>query len=512
MSVFKLMSYSPEAMKRGSGSQATGGEWPHAVLITATAALACAYFALVGLLQHWNFYSTGWDLGVFDQVLWNTAQGRYFDYSFRPYSYLADHFSPALILLTPLPMLGFGSSSLLVVQALAFGLAAVPLFAACRRLAGPAAAWLICGAYILSLSVMRAVTFDFHPEAFVPLLAFTALWGLACGRGAVFVLASLALLTLKEDMFILVLGMAWLAWLGFGERRGGLIVGGAALAYTAAVSLLVMPQYQDGITNPAVERYSYLGDSLPSIGLGAVAHPQRILEHVLRWQALGETVLLLAGVAFLPLLSPRLWPPLALLLIVPLAAEQAEQSKLALHYAVVPGTFAIVVSVITLSSPVLTKGWGWLATHRGYLQTRGVGAPLAAAACAFVLAVVLFALKSPAPPSFAAHEHRYTTSAHGELAESFVRMVPADAKVSAQSTFLPHLTQRRDVFEFPRVFDAEYVLLDRFRPVPDYSKPGFEECRDVLPGLGFERIRGEEDGLSLWRRIPDAVAIIGCSR
>src|SRR2546428_6248252 len=170
-------------------------------LVGAATVVAAIYFSVCGLLIHASFHSYGWDLGLFDQVLWNTSHGRDFQYSFRDISYLGDHYQPVLWLLSPLPRLHLGPAPLLVAQGAAFGLAALPLYAATRRMAGETAAALLAGAYLLSIFIARAVAYDFHPEAFAPFLAFTALWGMASGRPAVLVLAALALLSLKEDAF-----------------------------------------------------------------------------------------------------------------------------------------------------------------------------------------------------------------------------------------------------------------------------------------------------------------------
>ncbi len=504
-----MFSFARDLTHHGGGESLPGAgrAWSRrdAALIGAVAAAACAYFALLGLLQHWNFYTFGWDLGVFDQVIWNTSHGRFFDYSFRPYSYLGDHFSPVLVLLAPLPWMGFGPSSLIVVQALAFGLAAVPLYAAVRRLAGPAPAWLLTGAYLLSLPVMRAVTFDFHPEAFVPLLAFTAFWGLTERSTPVFLAASLGLLTVKEDTFILVLGMAWLAWFGFGVRGPALALAGVAMLYTAVVSFIVMPDLHGHVTNPIIERYGYLGDTTPGVAWGALTHPDRVIEHLTRWPSLEAVAVLLAGFAFLPLLSPRLLPPLACLLLVPLLADHEQQSTLSLHYAVVPGTFVVIASALALSSGAAERAWERVSARIGAPSSSSSHARTIAAGCALALTLALFAWKSPAPPSFSAQDDRFAPGGHAEIAESLVKTVPPDIRISVQSTFLPHLVRRPEIYEFPRVLDARMVILDKHRPVPDYAEPGFDDCVAQLPALGFVEVRNE-DGVSVWQRSAAAAA------
>ena len=76
----------------------------------------------------------------------------------------------------------------------------MPLYAAARRfgLSQHVGAAFVA-AYVLSLAVAQAVSFDFHVEVFAPLLAFTAVWALASDRRWVFVATVALILTLKED-------------------------------------------------------------------------------------------------------------------------------------------------------------------------------------------------------------------------------------------------------------------------------------------------------------------------
>jgi len=116
--------------------------------------VAATYYAACSLLIHYSFHSFGWDLGLFDQLLWNLSRGNGWEYSFREMSYLGDHFQPLLLVLVPLVSLDMGPVPLLVVQAIALAAAAIPLFASVRALSGERAAWLLAATYLLSLPVL----------------------------------------------------------------------------------------------------------------------------------------------------------------------------------------------------------------------------------------------------------------------------------------------------------------------------------------------------------------------
>jgi len=78
-------------------------------------------------------------------------------------------------------------------------------------------------------------------------------------------------------------------------------------------------------------------------------------------------------------------------------------------------------------------------------------------------------------------------------------MVPGGVPVSAQATYVPHLSHREHIYEFPRIEDADWILLDEKRPVPSYDQHGFDDCRRELPALGFDIVR-QEDHITLWQR------------
>jgi uncharacterized membrane protein len=468
--------------------------------------VAATYYAACSLLIHYSFHSFGWDLGLFDQLLWNLSRGNGWEYSFREMSYLGDHFQPLLLVLVPLVSLDMGPVPLLVVQAIALTAAAIPLFASVRALSGERAAWLLTGTYLLSLPVLRTVNYDFHVEAFIPLFAFSALWGLVARQPVAVAVGCLALLTVKEDTALLVLALCWLAWLGFKRPVLAAGVAASALGYAAVVSLVVMPHYLGDGTSPMTERYGYLGDSASEILVSALTRPDLLIEHLARWEALGAATLILAGVGFVALARPWLALPLVVLMAVPMLAEHPEQSILDIHYGIAPMVFALCVAVVALP-----HAEDWVRRRLDGMEDKSVRvamfrerrqALLRAELLPFVAALAIFVVGSPLPPSFGTYFDRFWVDEHSQVAQSFVHEVPEGVRVSAQATFVPHLARRRDIYEFPRVVNATYVLLDDKRRVPYYDTPGFGACESELAGLGFELVR-EGDGIRMYRRATD---------
>ena len=175
------------------------------------------YFASLSLQRHRNFQSNAYDLGFFDQIIWNTSRGRFFETSFVPYNFLGQHFDPVLLLFAGLYRLGGGVETLLVAQAALVSLACLPLFLAASRLTRSAAiGTLCCAAFLLNPWLHKALRFGFHPEIGVFLFVFLAAYFLATSKPRAVMLSILPVLLFKEDQALIVLGVAaLLAWRGF---------------------------------------------------------------------------------------------------------------------------------------------------------------------------------------------------------------------------------------------------------------------------------------------------------
>src|SRR3954465_7232818 len=96
-----------------------------------------AWFLITGWLlvgwylafqQHAAFHTHLFDTGYYTQVLWNTAHGNWFANSLKYPTFLADHFSPILLLLVPLFWLSPTSYPLQFAKIVALGASILPLY------------------------------------------------------------------------------------------------------------------------------------------------------------------------------------------------------------------------------------------------------------------------------------------------------------------------------------------------------------------------------------------------
>jgi len=173
-----------------------------------TFATACvlvgALLSVLSMVRHHTFHSAVYDVGIFHQVLWNTAHGLPFASSLSHMNYLGDHFSPSFGLLAPLEWLPRTIDLLLIAQAFAVSLTAWNLYRLARRHLSPRGAWLVGLGTLLCPQLYCPTLADLHPEPFMAVALSYAL--LALDVGSFFGAGLWLLLVLggKEDAGLLL--------------------------------------------------------------------------------------------------------------------------------------------------------------------------------------------------------------------------------------------------------------------------------------------------------------------
>lgn len=233
--------------------------------------VAAIAYAAISIARHATFRSTGFDLGIFDQVLWHYSRLEAPASSVKGLpSILGDHFSPALALLAPVRLLG--TEAVLGAQAALVAAAALPLYWYSRSRA-------IVVAYLLFGGVQEALWFDFHEVALAPLPIALAVYLESRGRTRESVACVLFLLLVKEDLTLLVCAFGVWYLLRGHRRLGPALIATGVLAYAL-------------ITGPLMPgEYTYAGQ-----------YPGPVLEELPR--KLTTVAYLLGAFLGLPLLSP----------------------------------------------------------------------------------------------------------------------------------------------------------------------------------------------------------------
>ena len=91
-------------------------------------------------------------------------------------------------------------------------------------------------------------------------------------------------------------------------------------------------------------------------------------------------------------------------------------------------------------------------------------------------------------------------TAHHQLAQELMALIPPDAALSTQSGLYPHLAHRQKAYFFPAVNDAEYVLLDVTGPSFPITLEEVYATADRLLNSGEYAVLAARDGYLLLKR------------
>ena len=500
----------PPPERRGHRAAVALGRVPRpapatVVLLVGVLAHAVVY-ARLALLRQEAFWHARFDLGNMVQAVWSTAHGDPLSTTTargEQISRLAAHVDPLIAVLAPLWWIWPSPDMLLVVQAVAVALGALPLYWLGRlwldsdvlALAGPAA-------YLLNPALGWATVTEFHPVTLAPPLILFAVWAAATRRDAALVVfAALALLA-KENVG---LGMALLGvWIAFslGRRRAGLVLSAVSLAWVATAIWVIIPRANEGPSVFIAGRYGDFGETPGDVIRGLVTRPDQAVTAILEAERISYLLALALPLAGLFLLAPLLAAGALPDTLLNVLSSRLEQHQVEYHYTAVIVPFLVVGAV---------RGIAWL-------RARPPASPLGPLArrpwipAAALVGATLAGGWHLGPLPVWSHlggsdwrNNEYVVDTHARVLARAVALVPADGDVvvSATNHVGAHLSARRRIYLFPTVLDAEWVVIDRRRPE---TALGVTEA-DLARGLSAMLARDDmervfhQDGVSVFRRV-----------
>ena len=414
---------------------------------------------LVGLfwglaaLKHHILQSTGFDLGIFDQVAWQMSQGLEPRSTLFGLHHMGDHGAWVFYAIGPLYWLAPSVHWLFLTQALGLILTAWPLWHLGAQ-AGLKARerWLICGLWWLQPVVFNVNLFDFHPETWaMPFLALS-IWANRAERRWLWLMALFVAMGCRDGLTLIVMGLALEQALRRRWRWAGeaLLLGGGWLLLLAKG---LYPILNDGVGPAALGRYQYLGDGVGDILRNALFSPGEFLG-ALDWANIIFYLFLLSlPLAFYWRRSsfPLLAATLPLLAANVLSSSSAQRDLL--HQYSLPLAVLLVVASMDGLTADLRQDRLWLARQLWFCY-------FWAALCFTILAnrghllgyhlVSGFDEVQPVQSMIrlipandrAKHENVQPSLRELHQAHTLIRRIPADSSVLTQNHMAPHVSHR----------------------------------------------------------------------
>ncbi len=474
--------------------------------------LALVYFVLFSTLAVLRFlsFTTGdiyinasFDLGHYDQILWNSLRGRLFENSFIPDApnFLGKTFTPLLLAFIPLYAIWSDPIVLLIVQTLALTVAGFPIYWFARQRLPRIAALAIAAAYFLSPAVQSVNINEFHEIALAaPILAFLMFFLLRGHQRGMLACLVLALM-LKEELALVTIALGLFIALFRKNVRWGVALAGFGAVWAFAVLQWVIPFFQTGeagssfyyfgrgVVAGGAARYAYLGRSLPEVVLTILTQPQIVLANVVLPEKMAYVLHLLVPLVFLPMVGAEF-----LLLTLPTFGYTLLSTF--------PPQYSIHFSYSPPLIPFLFFGAiaGWARLAR-WIDTASRHVPMQNALVAALAVASLGNYIGFAPGPFGQYfqAERYRINPHTWRGNVLLRGVPMEAVVITQWDLLAHLSNRRYVYEVPRIshyLQADYMVVDTTSGWYDVHKGMWESYL----ASGYFEIEKLEDGWLIARR------------
>jgi uncharacterized membrane protein len=440
-------------------------------LLVGLTVLAAGTYAIYELQRYARFDAGGFDLGIFDQVVWHYAHFQVPASSIKDLANIwGDHFSPILAVLAPLYWIWDDPRTLLLAQAVLLAAAAWPIFMYARPRVGDWPALVLAAAYLVFWGVQSAIGFDFHELAFAPLLGGVALLAADRRSWGLFFAAVVGLLAVKEDQSLVVVALGlYLLTLREWRPAFACIALGAAW-YVLVVKLLIPAESPSG--HYVYFSYGRLGSNPVSLLWTCLTHPVLILRTAFSNPVRAHTIALLyLPILCLPLLSRTV------IIQLPLLAERFLSTNPS--YWNTGGQYTLAIAAVLFIGATdgictVTAAGVWLLDRVSTLSDRARAAWRRTAVAGLAVAVlaleVIYAGAFPLSNLF--RGAFWSVPPQAVALGRVLNRLPAGLSVAAEDMAIPRLAHRQTVAEITSVTGpTDYIVADVLGPAGAASSP-----------------------------------------
>ena len=456
------------------------------LLVFAAIATYFIVFSFASIMRYLAFRALALDLGVYTQALWTALHGMFFYYTpdqwWNPHGlFFGLHFAPLMYLLLPIYAVYSQPQTLLVLQSLILGLAALPLYWIARyELKSYTLALVIVAMYLINPGIHSANLYDFHLEAFLPLFFLSAFYFFLTRKWVKYtIFIVLAMITIDYSSLIAVFfGLYWLIvnrnfiieklhlnslHLKKSHNTNGNISGknngrmpvimalativSATLVFAIGLKVISIYGPPPLVTSP---NWPYLGSTFTEI-VRNLFNPSAVVKS-LTFEGANKVMYLeylFAIVAFLPILAP-----VELVMALPW----------------------FMISLLSVETTFYSPGWQYFANVVPFLMIAAVYGMkrlrVKVHSIDFVrfliallaVVVILSVLTTPLNPSTwgktSGAYNNAELSEHDALLESVIKLIPANASILTLNNIFPHVSNRADLYLWYPPSPPEYILYD----------------------------------------------------
>ena len=508
----------------------------HETVLLSLVAGSAAIWSSLYILRY-NLFQLSSDTGAYEQIIWNTANGRllegsigpslfaFYDAFVLPISEFPEvvpiflstlHTNAVAVIFAPVYLAFPYTETLLITSMTLISIGAIPLYLICHRYTNSKnLAIAVVLSYLLNPGLHAAHITDFNYLTFaVPSVLF-AFYFMTRRQWIPFWACIALLLCVREEMGLVVFGLGLYMFFFQKIRRTGLATALVGVCTFAFIYFVVFGSFVD---NKLLDNFAIPLDPGAWTGsTGAV-----LADHVHHSSAYAYLLSMFAHTGFLSVLSPaallvslsevtknllltseahRLWwNHYQLVAVLGVYLSTIFGIKRALDFAKHRRRAAAVCIIAVLISCGL------------FSNTFASAAPIKQASISVTEQGIeigdRFAWWVFADPvcCFDYQKHELRNSAQFQTARAALSLIPPDASVSTEDAFIAHLSQRTHLYYFPTMYDkAEYVLVVSERQGwfgSYFPEDKHREVVGMLRDSNVHEILLDENGLVLFRAAP----------
>jgi uncharacterized membrane protein len=435
-------------------------------------------YSLISLINHYYFRTAALDLGAYTNALFDYIHFQFNDSSvFKaiPENLLADHFDLYLILFAPFILL-FKTYTLLILQIgfiIAGGIGVYKYFTLTSK--HKRTRLLAALFFYMFFGIYSALSFDYHSNVVAACMVPWFFYFFKRRRYLGAILVFIFMLISKENISL------WLGFICLGllfeyrkdskSLRYLSIFAMVSFLSFYLISVVAMPAISNAGVYPHFH-YTVLGDSYSqSIGY-LLSHPFTAIKLLF----INHTSNLAADYVKLELhlfllasgLYMLFWKPQYLLMLIPIFFQKLFHDQYIM--------WGIDAQYSIEFAPIMAIGiFSVIDSFRNY-KTRNILFAIVIIGAISSTARLMdntVAYTNKSKIRFYNPDHYQRDYPVGEV-HSQISKIPNNATVSAQSPFLPHLALRDNIYCFPIINDAEYIIYSDMELTSPLTKQGFK--------------------------------------
>lgn len=274
------------------------------VVVLAAAAYA-SYTGYYTIRHHHLIATTAFDLGIYDNMIFNAMKGHFFQapvlYGPGKFNSLSGHAEYVVPLFSVFYAIKPGAETLLVIQAIAFGGAAIPLYMFARTMLGRLTSTLLALSYLLFAPLHGPQFYDFHWLPMCIPMYFFLFYAIATRKNWLTYLMVFLLFALREDLAIGVACLGAFLFLSGTRVRFGASLALVSTVWFAINKFVIMPWAGSWwFENLYSELFADGKASYANVIKTLVSNPFFALSTLVRGAKLTYLLHMLAPLVFLP--------------------------------------------------------------------------------------------------------------------------------------------------------------------------------------------------------------------